>query len=158
MIFHSEEPIDDTLLSLVKKLKTLTRKNPKLSWVKDRDVWLITVKDWLSSDICIIYSRLSSEKFTIFIPDVEGAQTLGYFQESREVVNSLILMNFMEKGVSSPVIEFIATKIKNPRITVQEAVNSIMAETDIIVTTEEMHVLGIETKQRGTVIGRQFGI
>jgi hypothetical protein len=154
MIFDTDQPIDDTLLDLVKRMKLLIKENPKVQWVKDRDTWVLTTDHWVSEPVSISYHWIDKNKFEVF---TEG-HVFGSFRTSKDAVDSLALLGFMEKGVSNEIVKFLANKARNPYVSMQEAVNSIMKETEIIVTTEEMHVLGIETKQRGTVLGRQFGI
>jgi hypothetical protein len=154
MIFDTDQPIDDMFLDLVKRMKKLIKENPKVQWVKDRDTWVLTSEHWVSEPVSISYHWIDKNKFEVF---TEG-HVFGTFRTAKDAVDSLALLGFMEKGVSNEVVKFLANKARNPYVSMQEAVDSIVKETDIIVSTSEMHILGINNEQRGAVHGRQFGI
>jgi hypothetical protein len=152
MIFENEEFIDDNLLDLVKRMKRVAKANPELIWVKDRQVWVATLKEWVSEPVSVCYNWIDKNKFECF---TEG-RVFGSFRTAKEAVDSLSLLRFMENGVSHKVIEYLASKTKF--CSMQKAVNSIMLETEIIITPTEMKILGIDESQRGRVHGRRFGI
>ena len=152
MIFENEEFIDDNLLDLVRRMKRLAKVNPDLIWVKDRQIWVVTLNDWVSQPVSVSYNWIDKNKFECFT----DGNVFASFQTAKEAVDSLSLLKFIENGVSREVIEYLAKKSKF--CSMQKAVNSIMLETEIVVTPTEMKILGIDESQRGRVHGRRFGI
>ena len=154
MIFEPEIPIDDNFLDLVKKMKSLMKKNPTMRYDKDNSTWILSTCDWISIPVMVRYNWINKDKFEIFTQE----NVIGNFSTAKQTVNNLQLLKFMEENVSNDVIEFLATVLKDPRITMKAAVTLAAKDSKLKISNIEMSALGIEEKLTGYVYGKRFGI
>ena len=166
MIFGKDDPIDDTLISLVKNIKRIINKNPKISRIESRDAWLLAIEDWASETVYVLYSWLDKTPFCIYIrsekeeyedgEDPVASDVIGHFSSIIKVTNSLQMLYFMDNNISEDVIKYLASKTTS--VPMQVAVDSMMKETDISISELEMKILNMGWEKRGVVRARRFGI
>ena len=166
MIFGKDDPIDDTLISLVKNIKRIIKRNPKISRIESRDAWLLTIEDWASETVYVLYSWLDKTPFCIYIrsekeeyedgEDPVTSDVIGHFSSIIKVTNSLQMLYFMDNNISEDVIKYLASKTIS--VPMQVAVDSMMRETDISISELEMKILNMSREKRGIVKARRFGI
>ena len=168
MIFENDSSIDKNLLELVKKIKRHSKENPVIRLLKEQHSWIVTVpENWISSGINITYNELNKKPYRVWwevwgvdstsedssadrhiIMDVE-------ISTSKDVIDTLLLMRYSHFGIPKEVLDFIANKMKV--VSLETALKSIAKETDLYLTIEQIEILGI-TSQRGSIIGKKFGI
>lgn len=166
MIFGKDDPIDDTLISLVKNIKRIIKKNPKISRIESRDAWLLTIEDWASETVYVLYSWLDKTPFCVYIrsekeeyedgEDPVASDVIGHFSSIIKVTNSLQMLYFMDNNIPEEVIKYLASKTTS--VPMQVAVDSMMKETDISISELEMKILNMGWEKRGVVRARRFGI
>lgn len=162
MIFGKDEPIDDTLILLVKHIKRIIKKNPKISRIESRDAWLLTIEEWASETVYVLYSWLDKAPFCIYIASKEevddpvASDVIGHFSSIVKVTNSLQMLYFMDKNIPEDVIKYLA--LKTVTVSMEMAIDLIMKETDISISELEMKILNMDRKRRGIVKARRFGI
>ena len=154
MIFENDQPIDDNLLDLVRRFKELVGENPDMKWVKERSTWVLTTDKWVSEPISISYHWIDKNKFEVFTV----GHVFGSFQTAKEALGAFVLLRFMEQGIPNEVIQFLAQKMKNPHVTMREAIDKIPYDSSFELTMSQMEILGIDPRKRGKVIGRKFGL
>lgn len=155
MIFENEQPIDDNVIELVKRIKALIKKNPKIQWNKSKNC-IVTIENFLSFSVSILYERESKDKFLIYTNSEEGSSLFASAENPRVAVNYVTLFNFIEQGVSKELIAHIAHKL-SMKETIKSAVESIV-KTDLLITHEEMRILGMDYKYRGFVDAQRYGV
>jgi hypothetical protein len=161
MIFDNETPIDKHLLYLVQELKKLTRENPEIKITENN--WVLTMpKSWLQAgNICVSYYRFHKHPFRVWwsLPEVTLSDPDIIFDtevsDVSHVINSLLLLKYSNQGIPQDVIDYLA-KFCN-KIGMEKAIKSIAKETNLILTLDQMKILGIED-ERGRITGRKFGI
>jgi hypothetical protein len=154
VIFKNSENIDDNLLDLAKKFRKLIKKKPIVQWHKERDLWVIGAEDYLSYPVYISYHWIDKNKYEAFM----DSHVFGTFRTAKEAVDAVNLLKFMEEGIPSEVIQFLANRVKNPYVSMKEAVNLIPKECDTSISVDQMWILGIDPNQRGSVAAKRFGV
>ena len=156
----SSNPIDDTLLALVKAIQTATGNNPEIIWITDRDTWLLTINNWTSYTLYLSYEKMSKKCFSFFTKNSgeldETLNMLANYMNIKEVIDGLFLLKFHDKGVSNDILKYLAEKFKT--VSIQEAVDSISKDTMFIIEPYQMTVMNINVSQRGKIVGRNFGL
>jgi hypothetical protein len=167
MIFDNETPIDKHLLFLVQELKKLTRENPAIKITENN--WVLTMpKSWLQAgELCVSYYRfhkhpfrvwwsLSPEEITISMKeDDDNVIFDSEVADISQVINSLLLLKYSNQGIPQDVLDYLANCCN--KIGMEKAIKSIGKETKLILTLEQMKILGIE-EDRGRITGRKFGL
>jgi hypothetical protein len=154
VIFKHDDPIDNNILNLARRFRALIQETPSAVWSKERDLWILGSENYLSHPVFISYHWIDKNKYEAF---TEG-HGFGSFETAKEAVDAVNLLKFMEEGISNEVIQFLASKVKNPDVTIQEAVNLITKETNEVITVSQMKIMGIDQKQLGAVVGKKFGV
>ncbi len=72
-----------------------------------------------------------------------------------QVINSLLLLKYSNQGIPQDVLDYLANCCN--KIGMEKAIKSIGKETKLILTLEQMKILGIE-EDRGRITGRKFGL
>ena len=157
MLFKTEEPIDDNLLMLIKRIKRLIKKNPDIKWIKDRSQWIVLFDGWVSGTVNILYSWIDKYKYIVTINSENGESiNIGSFLTIDDVIMSLKFLSFMDKGCSKQIIEFLAENVKS--YSLQESINRLATNSEINVTAEERIILNIDEKHRGRLKSRNYGL
>lgn len=154
MIFEPEIPIDDNFLDLVKRMKSVMKRNPSMRWIKDKSIWVLSTCDWMSVPVYVSYNWINKNKYEVFTED----QFIGDYSTAKQAMNNLQLLKFIEEKVSSEIIEFLDITLRDPRATMKEAVILAAKDPDIKISNIEMTILGIDEKLSGFVYGKRFGI
>jgi hypothetical protein len=160
MIFDPATPIDDNLLRFVKEVKRISRKNPHLQWVKDRQIWMISFPEWFVSDVSVIYDWMRYEKFEIYVKNPIN-EYLNFadgmtFDSHKKTCSFLQLMNFLEKDVSVEIVKFLAFRCRE--VDLKQAIQELPHEPSIEISLSEMQILKIDPKHRGRITARRFGL
>ena len=168
MIFENESAIDRNLLKLVKLIKKHSNENPVIRLLPEKNSWVVTVPEkWISSGINITWNHINKKPFRVWwevwttdsskesnitqrdvILDMEMSNT-------KSVIDALLMLRYSHLGIPKEVISFLLAKMKTASLEV--ALKSIGKETDILLTIEQIEILGI-TEQKGRIIGKKFGI
>ena len=160
-MYDPDQPIDDTFLELIKKIKALTKVNPHMKWAPNRGVWHVEI-EWASQRIGISYSPLHLHKFEVFLylydPTIEMAgdcEHVSTCDTVKQVVESLIFLRYLDEGVSNKIVEFLASKCKS--MSMKSAITELV-KSDIELSGKEMAIIPIPKKDVPRVACKRFGI
>jgi hypothetical protein len=139
----------------------ITKEKPVIKITENN--WVITMPySWVhAGELCVSYYRFHKKPFRIWwsIHDIDIVGENVIFETSVETVsqtiNSLLLLKYSNMGIPQEVIDFLA-KFCN-KIGMENAIKQIGKNTDLILTLDQMKILGIED-ERGRITGRKFGI
>lgn len=166
-MFDNDTPIDNNLLVLVKELKKYLSENPKIKITENN--WIITMPfSWLNTgELSVSYYRFHKKPFRVWwricgidpILDDSAPQETIIFDTSlstvSQVIKSLLLLWYTNNGIPQEVIDYLAVKTK--QMSMENAIKTIGKETQLVLTLEQMKILGIE-EERGRISGRKFGL
>jgi hypothetical protein len=166
-MFDNDTPIDNNLLVLVKELKKYVKENPSIKITENN--WIITMPfSWLNTgELSVSYYRFHRKPFRVWwrICGVDPISEDSMMQETvifdtnlstvSQVIKSLLLLWYTNNGIPQEVIDYLAVKTKN--MTIESAIKTIGKETQLVLTIEQMKILGIE-EERGRISGRKFGL
>ena len=161
MIFNNESAIDANLVSLAKKLKSYNLDNFSVGLDLKDNIWVITMpQNWVNSGLVkITYYKFHKNPYRIWweVDDEEGKEILmtADLKNVSQVINSLLLLRYKNQGVQSDVVAWLAKESLTKSL--KEAVKRIAKETDFVLSTEEIKLLGIE-EHRGRITGKKFGL
>ena len=163
MIFDNETPIDNNLLYLVEHLMRITKDKPVIKITENNWV-LIMPYSWVhTGELCISYYKFHKKPFRIWwklnaddITDLEGNIVFETSVETiSQAINSLLLLKYSNLGIPQDVIDHLANYCN--KIGMEKAIKAIGKHTELVLTLEQMKILGIED-ERGRITGRKFGI
>jgi hypothetical protein len=155
MIFSSEQPIDDILIDLVKRVKRETKKTPVLNWVAEKNIWRLEIKDWLNQPVFIFYCPLHKNKFSV---QAESWMFSSDHSTAKGAIDHLHIERLAEKEVSNNILSFLVEKLTEDSLTMKKAIELLAIEPGIDISPREMEILKTPEKLRGTIHGKRFGI
>lgn len=153
-MFENESLIDDNLLKLAKALKNHVKEPMKVKLLKDLMMWVLEVP-WMENTIVnITCYPMNKNKFRLWadLGEVRFEQSV---PSVSQVISRLYILKYYTEGIPEQVIKFLA--MKSLKVSIEKAVKLIAVETDIILTPEQMEILGI-TEQKGRFAGKKFGL
>lgn len=175
MIFDNDTPLDSNLIKLARELKKLTNDSPVVKITENN--WILSVPaSWMKiGTINVSFYKLHKKPFRVWwdvtvqeLQDDENRELYSHFVSSFEtpvfdtdfsdvshVINSLLLLKYINEGIPSEVVDYLAKK--SMQTGMELAIKSIGKETSLILSIEHMKILGIE-EQRGRITGRKFGL
>lgn len=170
-MFDNDTPIDNNLLILVKELKKYIKENPSIKITENN--WIITMPfSWLNAgELSVSYYRFHKKPFRVWwrlsvapvtekIKDHDPNEDDNVIFDTNltnvsQVIKSLLLLWYTNNGIPQDVIDYLAVKTRNSSM--EDAIKSIGKETQLILTIDQMKILGIE-EERGRISGRKFGL
>lgn len=170
-MFDNDTPLDHNLLVLVKELKNYIKENPSIKITENN--WIITMPfSWLNAgELSVSYYRFHKKPFRVWwrlsvTPLIEKKEEHELREDENiifdtnltnvsQVIKSLLLLWYTNNGIPQDVIDYLAVKSRSS--TMQDAIKSIGKESQLILTLDQMKILGIE-EERGRISGRKFGL